>query len=156
MEQPMRTVTVGLKWLENGAGLDFPRTHSEGAAGLDLCAALPSGRPIVLHPGKRFAVPVGFAIALPRGFEAQIRPRSGLAVHHGVTVLNSPGTIDSDYRGEIHVLLINLGDGDFAVKRGDRIAQMVVAPVCTVGFDVTETLDCTSRGAGGFGSTGQD
>lgn len=156
MEQPVHTVTVGLKWLENGAGLDLPRTHSEGAAGLDLCAALPPDRPVVLHPGKRSLVPVGFAIALPRGFEAQIRPRSGLAVRHGITVLNSPGTIDPDYRGEIHVLLVNLGDKDFAINRGDRIAQMVVAPVCAVDLESQETLDCTPRGTRGFGSTGQD
>lgn len=148
-------VSIGLRWLEHGAGLPLPQQQTAGAAGMDLVAALATGADIVLAPGKRALVPCGFAMALPIGYEAQVRPRSGLAVKFGVTVLNAPGTIDADYRGEVMVPLINLGDDDFVVRRGDRIAQMVVAPVSAVQFRLTEMLDDTERGANGFGSTGR-
>ena len=122
---------------------------------MDLVAALPLGEEKLLAPGQRALIPCGFAMALPEGFEAQVRPRSGLAARHGVTVLNSPGTIDADYRGEVQVILINLGEAPFAIRRGDRIAQMVVAPVLSAHFTVKAELDETVRGAGGFGSTGK-
>ncbi|MBI2718464.1 MAG: dUTP diphosphatase [Rhizobiales bacterium] len=137
--------------LGQGAGLPLPAYETKGAAGLDLRAA----EARVLKPGERCLMPTGFAIALPEGYEAQVRPRSGLAVKHGVTVLNSPGTIDSDYRGEIKVPLINHGTDDFAIARGDRIAQMVVAAVARVSWEETPGLDDTARGAGGFGSSGR-
>lgn len=145
---------IGLVWLPNGLGLSVPNQHSAGAAGMDLAAALPEGKALTLAPGRRALIPCGFAMALPQGFEAQVRPRSGLAVKFGVTVLNAPGTIDADYRGEVMVPLINLGQDDFTVQRGDRIAQMVIAPVMAVRFSVKETLDETERGDKGFGSTG--
>ena len=126
-----------------------------GAAGVDLLAALGASETMIIEAGKRALVPTGMAIALPAGYEAQVRPRSGLAAKHGVTVLNSPGTIDADYRGEIKVILINHGDAPFTIQRGDRIAQMVVAPVSSIDFDLQESLDATERGAGGFGSTGR-
>jgi dUTP pyrophosphatase len=148
-------VSVQFIWLEHGRGLDAPRQQTEGAAGVDLLAALGPSEVMTIEPGRRSLVPTGMSLALPRGYEAQIRPRSGLAAKHGVTVLNTPGTIDADYRGEIKVILINLGDEPFAIRRGERIAQMVVAPVSTVQFDLKETLDATERGAGGFGSTGR-
>ncbi|WP_240231472.1 dUTP diphosphatase [Devosia lacusdianchii] len=148
-------VSIGLRWLDHGAGLPLPRQQTAGAAGMDLVAALAAGADIVLAPGKRALVPCGFAMALPLGYEAQVRPRSGLAVKFGVTVLNAPGTIDADYRGEVMVPLINLGEDDFVVRRGDRIAQMVVAPVSAAQFRLTEMLDDTERGANGFGSTGR-
>lgn len=148
-------VSVGFRWLAHGSGLPLPAHQTAGAAGLDLVAALPQGGNIVLASGQRALIPCGFAMALPEGFEAQVRPRSGLAVKFGVTVLNAPGTIDADYRGEVMVPLINLGDADFVVQRGDRIAQLVVAPVSTVRMVVEERLDDTERGTGGFGSTGQ-
>jgi dUTP pyrophosphatase len=148
-------VSVQFIWLEHGRGLDAPRQQTEGAAGVDLLAALGPSEVMTIEPGRRSLVPTGMSIALPRGYEAQIRPRSGLAAKYGVTVLNTPGTIDADYRGEIKVILINLGDEPFAIRRGERIAQMVVAPVSTVQFDLKETLDATERGAGGFGSTGR-
>lgn len=146
-------VRVSLSILENGRGLPLPALQTSGAAGADLCAALPENAPLALPPGGRALIPCGFAMALPVGFEAQIRPRSGLAARHGVTVLNSPGTIDADYRGEVLVLLINHGDIPFVVARGERIAQMVIAPVSTPVF-IEERLDDTARGRGGFGSTG--
>lgn len=147
-------LTIDLKWFEHGEGLAVPRAESAGAAGLDLCSALEQDSKLVLAPGKRAIVPCGFAMALPIGFEAQIRPRSGLAAKFGVTVLNAPGTIDADYRGEIKVILINHGEDDFEIGRGDRIAQMVIAPVTASGFEVCITLDETLRGTDGFGSTG--
>ena len=137
----------------SGTGLPLPCPATEGAAGVDLRAALSSDHE--LAPGERTLVPTGFSIALPDGFEGQIRPRSGLALRHGVTVANAPGTIDRDYRGEIKVILINLGDMPFSVCRGDRIAQLVVAPVASVVFSEVEQLDETERGAGGFGHTGR-
>jgi dUTP pyrophosphatase len=141
---------VAILRLSHGDGLPLPAYETAGAAGMDLRAA----HDHVLKPGKRTLMPTGFAIALPQGFEAQVRPRSGLAVKHGVTVLNSPGTIDCDYRGEIKVPLINHGESDFEVKRGDRIAQMVVAPVARAMWREVPSLDETVRGAGGFGSSG--
>lgn len=147
-------IQIAFKWLEHGEGLALPRQHSALAAGLDLCAAIDANDVVSLAPGKRAIVPCGFAMALPQGFEAQIRPRSGLAVKHGVTVINAPGTIDADYRGEVCVALINLGEAIFTISRGDRIAQMVVAPVAQVELVKTELLDETGRGVAGFGSTG--
>jgi dUTP pyrophosphatase len=148
-------VSVDFIWLEHGRGLAAPRQQSSGAAGVDLLAALGTSETLIIEPGKRALVPTGMSIALPAGYEAQVRPRSGLAAEHGVTVLNTPGTIDADYRGEIKVILVNLGEDAFAIRRGERIAQMVVAPVSTVQFELRETLDATERGAGGFGSTGR-
>jgi dUTP pyrophosphatase len=143
-----------LKILENGYGLPIPKYESEGAAGLDLLAAISESKNIIILPGKAEMVPTGIAIALPKGFEAQIRPRSGLAAKNGITILNSPGTIDSDYRGEISAMLINHSKVNFEIERGMRIAQMVIAPVVQFNLIKTETLDQTKRGAGGFGSTG--
>ena len=143
-------ISVQIKQLENGHGLPLPSYETPGAAGLDLRAA----EEATLSPGQRLLMPTGLAIALPDGYEAQVRPRSGLAVKHGVTVLNAPGTIDSDYRGEIKVPLINLGQADFVISRGDRIAQMVIAPVTRIDWEPTQALDETSRGHGGFGSSG--
>jgi dUTP pyrophosphatase len=129
-----------------------PEYKSDGAAGMDLVAAIDA--PITLAPRARAAVGTGLAVAIPGGWEGQVRPRSGFAREHGVTVLNSPGTIDSDYRGEVQVLLINLGDHAVTIERGQRIAQLVIAPVAKVAIEVVDTLDATARGAGGFGSTG--
>ncbi|EJW09592.1 Deoxyuridine 5'-triphosphate nucleotidohydrolase [Rhodovulum sp. PH10] len=140
--------------LPHGEGLPLPAYQSEAAAGLDLLAAVPADAPIEIAPGKRAQVPTGLAIALPPGTEGQVRPRSGLAARHGVTVLNAPGTIDADYRGEVQVVLINHGDAPFRVERGARIAQLVVAPVLRVVTEEVVTLDDTARGANGFGSTG--
>jgi dUTP pyrophosphatase len=148
-------IDIALQWLDHGRGLELPKQQTAGAAGLDLRAALPADETLTIGPGRRAMVPCGFAIALPQGFEAQVRPRSGLAAKYGVTVLNSPGTIDADYRGEVKVILINFGEETFEIRRGDRIAQMVVAPVDAVGFTVKETLDETERGSGGHGSTGR-
>jgi dUTP pyrophosphatase len=142
---------VRIRRLPNGEGLPLPAYETAGAAGMDLRAA----EAMTLKPGARCLVPTGLAIALPLGFEAQVRPRSGLAVKHGITVLNAPGTIDSDYRGEVKVPLINHGQEDFVIARGDRIAQMVVAPVTRIGWSEVEDLDETQRGAGGFGSSGR-
>jgi dUTP pyrophosphatase len=141
--------------LDHGRGLEPPRQQTAGAAGVDLLAALGPGEVVSLAPGQRTLVPTGLALAIPSGYEGQVRPRSGLAAKHGVTVLNSPGTIDADYRGEVKVILINLGDAPFAIRRGERIAQLVVAPVTAVNFELRETLDATERGPGGFGSTGR-
>ena len=143
-----------LKILENGYGLPIPKYESEGAAGLDLLAAISESKNIIILPGKAEMVPTGIAIALPKGFEAQIRPRSGLAAKNGITILNSPGTIDSDYRGEISAMLINHSKVNFEIERGMRIAQMIIAPVVQFNLIKAETLDETKRGAGGFGSTG--
>lgn len=140
--------------LPHGEGLPLPAYETDGSAGMDLRAAVAEIEPMVLRPGARDLVPTGLAMALPRGFEAQIRPRSGLAAKAGVTCLNTPGTIDSDYRGEVKVILINLGPEEFVIRRGDRIAQMVVAPVVQASWSLVESLDETARGAGGFGSTG--
>jgi dUTP pyrophosphatase len=148
-------VDIGFIWLDHGRGLEPPRQQTAGAAGVDLLAALPPGEVLSLAPGKRTLVPTGLAMAIPEGYEGQVRPRSGLAARHGVTVLNTPGTIDADYRGELKVILINLGDVPFEIRRGERIAQLVVAPVSQVNFTLRETLDATERGAGGFGSTGR-
>lgn len=146
------TISVAIQRLAHAADLPLPRYETEHAAGLDLMACIPAD--ITIAPGKRALVPTGFAIALPAGFEAQVRPRSGLAAKHGVTVLNSPGTIDADYRGEIGVILINHGDTAFTISRGMRVAQMVVAPVAQATLVETAELPATTRGAGGFGSTG--
>ncbi|HEX4299092.1 MAG TPA: dUTP diphosphatase [Devosia sp.] len=148
-------IEIALRWLDHGRGLALPQRQSPGAAGLDLCAALGVDETLVLAPGQRASVPCGFAMALPPGHEAQVRPRSGLAARHGVTVLNAPGTIDADYRGEVKVILINHGQEDFVLRRGDRIAQLVVAPVSNAVFAERQGLDDTSRGSGGFGSTGR-
>ena len=142
---------VEIRRLPNSEGLPLPAYETAGAAGMDLRAA----EAMTLKPGARCLMPTGLSIALPQGFEAQVRPRSGLAVKHGVTVLNSPGTIDSDYRGEVKVPLINHGQEDFIIARGDRIAQMVIAPVTRIGWAEVEVLDDTARGAGGFGSSGR-
>jgi len=150
----MSRVKVAVQRLEHGKDLPLPEIQSELSAGVDLLAAIDSD--IELAPGGRTIVPTGLAIALPAGFEAQIRPRSGLAHKNGVTVLNSPGTIDADYRGEIGAIMINHGQEIFTIERGMRIAQMVVAPVVGIEWDETETLPETTRGAGGFGSTGTD
>lgn len=145
---------LNLKRLSHGEGIGLPTYETRGAAGMDLRAAVAEDAPMTLAPGKRALVPTGFIFEIPEGFEAQIRPRSGLAFKNGITCLNTPGTIDSDYRGEVKVLLINLGDGDFVIERGMRIAQMVIAPVTQARVaEVTETSD-TARGPGGFGSTG--
>jgi len=148
-------IDIALKWFDHGRGLELPKQQSAGAAGVDLLAALDVSEPLHLAPGKRATVPCGFALALPQGYEAQVRSRSGLASKYGVSVLNSPGTIDADYRGEVKVILINLGEDTFEIRRGDRIAQMVVAPVSAVGFSEKETLDATEPGSSGFGSTGR-
>lgn len=148
-------ISIGLKWLAHGLGLPLPRQQTGGAAGLDLAAALPQDDVLEIAPGAYAMIPTGLAIALPPGYEAQIRPRSGLAARHGVTVLNSPGTVDADYRGEVMVLLINHGKEPFPVRRGERIAQMVVAQVPAVTLVERDRLDDTERGEGGHGSTGR-
>ena len=146
--------TLNLIRLPHGEGLDMPAYETKGAAGMDLRAALKDGVALTLAPGKRALVPSGFIFEIPEGYEAQIRPRSGLAFKHGITCLNSPGTIDSDYRGEVNALLVNLGEEPFEITRGMRIAQMVIAPVTQVRVaEITEVSE-TARGAGGFGSTG--
>ena len=148
------TVTVKVRRLAHGEGLPLPRYATSGAAGLDLLAANPDDAPIVLTPLARALVPTGIVLQLPEGHEGQVRPRSGLAFRHGVTVLNAPGTIDADYRGEVQVLLVNLGGEAFTVTRGMRIAQLVIAPVTPVSLAEDRELDTTERAAGGFGSTG--
>ncbi|OYX86963.1 MAG: deoxyuridine 5'-triphosphate nucleotidohydrolase [Rhizobiales bacterium 17-65-6] len=148
------SISVNVERLPHGADLPLPAYASAQAAGLDLMAALPADAPLVLAPGDWAAVPTGLAIALPEGFEAQVRPRSGLAFKSGVTVLNAPGTVDADYRGEVKVLLVNHGRDPFEVTRGMRIAQMVVAPVTRIKLAEIGKLEETARGVGGFGSTG--
>jgi dUTP pyrophosphatase len=148
----MNEVDIQITRLAHGRDLPLPEYESAFAAGMDLRAAVSAD--LVLMPGARALVPTGIAIALPQGYEAQVRPRSGLALKHGVTVLNSPGTVDSDYRGEIGVVLINLGEASFTVARGDRIAQLVVAPVTQAHWDEVSVLGATARGRGGYGSTG--
>jgi dUTP pyrophosphatase len=148
------TLTVKIKRLPHGTDLPLPAYQSEGAAGLDLYAAVPADAPVVIKPGQWAPIPTGIAIALPRGTEGQVRPRSGLAMRNGIGVLNAPGTVDADYRGEIHVLLVNFGSESFAVARGARVAQLVITPVVHAQLSEVESLDETRRGAGGFGSTG--
>ena len=148
----MVELEISIQRLPHGADLPLPAYATAQSAGLDLMAAIDGE--VTLAAGARQLVPAGVSIALPAGYEAQVRPRSGLALKHGITVLNSPGTIDADYRGEVKVLLINHGAEAFVLKRGDRIAQMVVAPVTRIAWNVVETLDETERGAGGYGSTG--
>ena len=147
---PSDKVEVRVMRLNNGAGLPLPGYATDGAAGMDVCAA----EGLTLRVGKRHAVATGLAFAIPYGFEVQVRPRSGLALKHGITCLNTPGTIDSDYRGEVKVILANLGEDDFVIGRGDRIAQLVVAPVTQAAMVEVDALDETARGVGGFGSTG--
>jgi dUTP pyrophosphatase len=144
-------IEIGLRRLANGEGLPLPSYASDGAAGLDVVAA----ESLTLAPGARHAVATGYAIAIPEGYEVQVRPRSGLALKHGITCLNTPGTIDSDYRGEVKVILANLGAEPFEVVRGERIAQLVPAPVLRASFREVDDLDATARGSGGFGSTGR-
>ncbi|MBA4042118.1 MAG: dUTP diphosphatase [Sphingobium sp.] len=146
----MTIISIALHRLPHGEGLPLPAYATAGAAGMDVVAA----ESLVLDPGERRAIATGFAIAIPEGYEVQVRPRSGLALKHGITCLNTPGTIDSDYRGEVKVILANLGDAPFPVARGDRIAQLVPAPVQRAQMIEVAALDETARGAGGFGSTG--
>ena len=148
-------VSIGLSWLAHGRGLEAPRQHSAGAAGVDLRAALGPDEVVEIAPGAVAMIPTGFAIALPEGYEAQVRPRSGLAVRHGLTCLNTPGTFDADYRGEIQVILVNLGQDAVTLRRGERIAQLVVAPVARARLAEVDDLAATARGAAGFGSTGR-
>ncbi len=146
-------VQVAVRVFAHGEGLELPNYATAGAAGCDLRAAV--SEPVVIEPQGRALIPTGLAIALPEGWEAQVRPRSGLAIKHGVTVINAPGTVDADYRGEVKVALVNLGQAPFRVERGERVAQLVVAPVYRVAWDVVDEVPATERGAGGFGSTGR-
>jgi len=147
-------VRLAIKLLPHAEGLPLPELKSDHAAGHDLTAAVPADQPVTIRPASRVLIPTGLTMALPPGVEAQVRPRSGLALKHGVTVLNTPGTIDADYRGEVQVILINLGTESFIVNRGDRIAQMVIQHLPRVQLEIVDTLDDTERGSGGFGSTG--
>jgi dUTP pyrophosphatase len=149
------TIAVEVTTLAHFAGLQLPSYETALSAGMDLRAAVPEDEPVTLAPGKRTLVPTGIAIALPAGYEAQVRPRSGLALKHGITCLNSPGTVDADYRGELKVILVNLGEEPFTIRRGERIAQMVIAAVTQAEWRVVATLSETVRGEGGFGSTGR-
>ena len=148
---PFPTIEIAIQRLPHGDGLTIPALANSGAAGMDVVAA----EDVIIPPGGRHAVATGFAFAIPEGYEVQVRPRSGLALKNGITCLNTPGTIDADYRGEVKVILANLGGEPFAVKRGERIAQLVAAPVQQAHFAEVEDLDETARGAGGFGSTGR-
>jgi dUTP diphosphatase len=148
-------ITVDVRQLPHGEGLALPAYQTAHAAGLDLLAAVPDDTPLILAPGRHALVPTGLTIALPAGYEAQVRPRSGLAAKHGVTVLNAPGTVDADYRGEVGVLLINHGEAPFTVRRGERIAQMVIAQVARAELIAATALPISVRGSGGFGSTGR-
>ena len=150
----MSSVPVDIIRLPHARDLPLPAYETAGAAGMDLRAAASEEEPIVLRPGSRALVPTGFCIAVPQGYEAQVRPRSGLAIRSGITCLNTPGTIDADYRGEVQVILANLGEENFVVRRGDRIAQLVICPVARAEWREAEALAQTARGAGGFGSTG--
>jgi dUTP pyrophosphatase len=150
---PSSNVRIEVRRLAEGAGLPLPGYMSADAAGADVCAAV--GSDVILAPGERALVPTGFALAIPAGFEVQIRPRSGLALKHGVTLLNSPGTIDADYRGPVGVIVVNLGNEPFTIRRGDRIAQMITAPVSRATFAESVELGSTARAEGGFGSTGR-
>jgi dUTP pyrophosphatase len=147
-------IPVNIKILPNGKGLKLPEYETRNSAGMDLMAATKEGEDLVIKVGERRMVPTGFSMAMSPGLEAQVRPRSGLAWKNGITLLNSPGTIDADYRGEVKVILVNLGDKDFIINRGMRIAQMVIAPVTQVSWNECDSLDETMRGTGGFGSTG--
>lgn len=147
--------TLRIQRLPHAEGLALPSYETAGSAGMDLRAALTEDSALTLEPGARALVPTGLKMALEPGWEAQVRPRSGLALKHGITCLNTPGTIDSDYRGEVGVILVNLGQEPFVIRRGERIAQMVIAPVAQVSVSEVDTLDETARGAGGFGSTGR-
>jgi dUTP pyrophosphatase len=147
-------LTVSFRRLPHNPDLPLPAYATPGAAGLDLCAAVPADDPLILPPGERALIPTGLAMALPPGYEAQVRPRSGLALKHGITVLNSPGTIDCDFRGEIGIILLNTGKAPFTITRGERIAQMVIASVAQAQFIEVADLPETGRGGGGFGSTG--
>jgi dUTP pyrophosphatase len=149
----MNPMEVSLQVFPHGAGLELPGYATPGSAGMDLRAAIPSE--VVLKAGERMLIPTGIAIAVPHGFEAQVRPRSGLAIKHGITMLNSPGTIDSDYRGEIKVIAINHSSEPFTITRGERIAQLVIAPVQRVAWRLQDNLESTKRGEGGFGSSGR-
>lgn len=151
----MSKVTIQVAPLPHFEGLQLPAYETALSAGMDLRAAVPEDEPIVMAPGQRVLTPTGLTIALPAGYEAQVRPRSGLALKHGITCLNSPGTVDADYRGEMKVILINLGQEPFTIKRGERIAQMVIAPLTQGEWEVVTQLNETARGAGGFGSTGR-
>ena len=150
----MSAPVVKVARLPHAQGIPLPAYETADAAGMDLRAAVPEDAPLTLKPGARLAVPTGLTMAIPRGFEGQVRPRSGLALRSGVTCVNSPGTIDADYRGEVKVILINLGEEDVPIRRGDRIAQLLITPVLQATWDEVETLDATARGIGGFGSTG--
>jgi dUTP pyrophosphatase len=149
-------IEVRVKRLPHAQDLPLPAYQSEAAAGFDLLAAVPLAAPVVLAPGDRALIPTGIALALPAGTEGQVRPRSGLAAKHGITILNAPGTVDADYRGEIQVILVNLGRESYAIERGARIAQLVVAPVIQAVLIAVASLDETTRGVGGFGSTGME
>jgi dUTP pyrophosphatase len=149
------TITIDVQILPHGEGLALPAYQTAHAAGLDLLAAVPEGAPVVLAPGRHAMLPTGLSMALPEGYEAQVRPRSGLAAKHGVTVLNAPGTVDADYRGEVCVLLINHGPEPFTIRRGERIAQMVIGSVVRADLNIATSLATTQRGSGGFGSTGR-
>lgn len=151
----MEYVEVEVRKLAHAEGLELPQYETEQSAGMDLRAAVPEEEPVLLRPGERKLVPTGLQIALPRGHEGQVRPRSGLAVRNGVTVLNSPGTIDADYRGEVKVILVNLGEEPFEIRRGERIAQLIVARHERVQWTLANELQETARGAGGFGHTGR-
>jgi dUTP pyrophosphatase len=151
----MTDVIVAVRPLPHFEGLALPAYETAGSAGMDVRAAVPDEEPIVLETGQRAMVPTGLSVAIPEGFEIQMRPRSGLAAKHGLTCLNSPGTIDSDYRGELKVILINHGDSAFTISRGERIGQMVLAPVTRLVWNEVDSLDETERGTGGFGSTGK-
>jgi dUTP pyrophosphatase len=150
-----KTVRIQVSPMPHFEGLALPAYETAQSAGMDLRAAVPDGEPVTLAPGVRTLVPTGLTVALPPDYEAQIRPRSGLALKHGVTCLNTPGTIDADYRGEVKVLLINLGQEPFVIQRGERVAKMVIAPVTQGAWEVVTSLPDTVRGAGGFGSTGK-
>lgn len=151
----MNKLNIKLLALPHFEGLDIPKYESIGAAGLDIRAAIDQDKPITLKPGERQLIPSGLKMEIPLGYEVQVRPRSGLAFKHGITLVNTPGTIDSDYRGEVSTLLINLGQDDFIVTRGERVAQWVVAPVVQTEFTIVDSLSDTARGAGGYGSTGK-
>lgn len=151
----MTDINVAVRPLPHFEGLDLPAYETLGAAGMDVRAAVPEDEPLVLVPGAKAMVETGLSVAIPQGYEIQIRPRSGLAAKHGITCLNTPGTIDSDYRGEIKVILINHGREAFTIARGERIGQMVLSPVTRLAWQVVDSLDETERGSGGFGSTGR-
>ena len=151
----MNEVNVAVLPLPHFEGLQLPAYETDRSAGMDVRAAVPEGEPMVLAPGARAMVPTGLSVAIPQGYEIQVRPRSGLAAKHGLTCLNTPGTIDSDYRGEVKVILVNLGQDAFTIQRGERIAQLVLAPVTRLAWQAVDSLDETERGAGGFGSTGR-